>query len=282
MRVKIVTDSTSDLPAKVAEELGITIVPAKVQFGDKIYKDGVDLSTDEFYHKLLTNSSLPKTGAASPATFRDTYQKLANEADAIMSIHVAGKLSATLEAARLGCSDLRIPISIIDSENASMACGLLSIIAAKAAHSGASLSEIQELLQDAVPRTINFGVFGTLEYLYKGGRIGKAQAFLGSVLQLNPILAISHSEIVPVARVRTRPKAIERLCEMIRSSGVPEEVAVMCTTEPEEAEALAQRLSSIFPVERMYRASIGPAMGTYVGPGAVGVAVIWKAGFGKS
>jgi DegV family protein with EDD domain len=115
-----------------------------------------------------------------------------------------------------------------------------------------------------------------LEYLYKGGRIGRAQAFLGSMLKLNPILAIRAGEILPIARVRTRTKAIERLCEILRDSGVPQEMSVMSTTEPEEAEALAQRLSALFPPERMYRASIGPSMGTYVGPGAVGVSVIWK------
>ena len=139
-----------------------------------------------------------------------------------------------------------------------------------------SFSDIEEEIRTAVPLTITYGVFGTLEYLYKGGRIGRAQAFLGSILKLNPILAIRAGEILPIARVRTRPKAIERLCEILRASGVPREMAVMSTTEPEEAEALAKRLSPLFPVERMYRANIGPAMGTYVGPGAVGVSVIWK------
>ena len=157
-----------------------------------------------------------------------------------------------------------------------MACGLLVIIAARAARDGASLSEIEALVRAAVPSTVTYGVFGTLEYLYKGGRIGRAQAFLGGILKLNPILAIRAGEILPIARVRTRPKAIERLCEILRESGVPQEMSVMSTTEPDEAEALAQRLSPIFPPERIYRASIGPAIGTYVGPGAVGVSVIWK------
>jgi len=176
----------------------------------------------------------------------------------------------------LGSEQLKFPISIIDSQTASMACGLLVIIAARAARDGSSLSDIEASVRAAVPRTITYGVFGTLEYLYKGGRIGRAQAFLGSILKLNPILAIRAGEILPIARVRTRPKAIERLCEILRDSGMPQEMSVMKTTEPDEAEALAQRLSPIFPPERMYRASIGPAMGTYVGPGAVGVSVIWK------
>jgi DegV family protein with EDD domain len=276
MKTKIVTDSTSDLPAEVVRELGITVVPALVQFGDRVYRDGVDLSTEEFYRKLQINSVLPRTSAPSPGTFREIYSQLAQEAEAIVSIHVSAKMSVTCDAARVGSTDLKCPISIIDSQTASMACGLLVILAARAAREGASFSDIDALVRAAVPRTVTFGVFGTLEYLYKGGRIGRAQAFLGSMLKLNPILAIRAGEILPIARVRTRPKAIERLCEILRDSGVPQEMSVMSTTEPEEAEALAQRLSALFPPERMYRASIGPSMGTYVGPGAVGVSVIWK------
>jgi DegV family protein with EDD domain len=256
--------------------LGITVVPALVQFGDKVYRDGVDLSTEEFYQKLQISSVLPKTSAPSPGTFKEVYSRLNQEADAIVSIHVSAKMSATYDAARVGSADLKCPISIIDSQTASMACGLLVILAASAAREGASFSDIDALVRAAVPRTVTFGVFGTLEYLYKGGRIGRAQAFLGSILKLNPILAIQAGEILPIARVRTRPKAIYRLCEIIRDSGIPQEMSVMSTTEPEEAEALAQQLAPLFPSERMYRASIGPAMGTYVGPGAVGVSVIWK------
>jgi DegV family protein with EDD domain len=276
MKTKIVTDSTSDLPAEVVRELGITVVPALIQFGDKVYRDGIDLSTDEFYRRLQSSSVMPKTSAPSPGTFKEVYTRLAQEADAIVSIHVSAKMSVTCDAARVGSTDLKCPISIIDSQTASMACGLLVILAARAAREGASFSDIDALVCAAVPRTVTFGVFGTLEYLYKGGRIGRAQAFLGSILKLNPILSIRAGEILPIARVRTRPKAIERLCEILRDSGVPQEMSVMSTTEPEEAEALAQRLSALFLPERMYRASIGPSMRTYVGPGAVGVSVIWK------
>jgi DegV family protein with EDD domain len=190
MKMKVVTDSTSDLPPPVVREFGITMVPALVQFRDKVYHDGIDLSTDEFYRKLQTNSFLPKTSPASPGTFGEVYSQLAREADGIVSIHVSAKMSATYDAARLGSVNLKCPISIIDSQTASMACGLLVILAARAAREGASLSEIEALVRAVVPRTVTYGVFSTLEYLYKGGRIGRAQAFLGSMLKLNPILAI--------------------------------------------------------------------------------------------
>jgi len=274
MRVKIVTDSTCDLPRKVAEELGITVIPVNVHFGDEVYKDGVELSTDEFYRKLQTNSVLPKTSVPSPGIFREVYQMLASKSDAIVSIHVAAAMSATCEAARLGAAELKHPISIVDSQTASMACGLLAVIAARAAREGASLADIEVLLKDAIPRTITYGVFSTMEYLYKGGRIGRAQAFLGNILKISPVLAIRRGEILPIARVRTRPKAINRLCGIIEGLGTLKEMSVMQTTNPDEAEALAQRLASVFPQERMLRATLGPAMGTYVGPDAVGVALI--------
>ena len=276
MTVKIVTDSACDLPPQVVEALGITIVPINVHFGDEVYRDGMDLTTDDFYHKLRTSPILPKTSAPAPGTFVETYERLAQDADGIVSIHVSENLSATLVAARLACSDLQFPVLLIDSQTTTMACGLLVIAAARAAMNGASIEEIESLVNEAIPYTITYGVFSTLEYLYRGGRIGRAQAFLGSMLKLSPILAISHGEILPVARVRTRPKAIARLCEIVCDLGIPVEMSVMRTTEPEEAENLARRLSPIFPPERMYRASIGPAIGTYVGPDAVGVALIWK------
>ena len=274
MKVKVVTDSTSDLPREVAAELGITVVPAQIQYGNEVYRDGVDLDTDEFYRRLRTSSSLPKTSPASVATFKEIYQGLSREGESIISIHVAAKLSATYDAARLASADLSLHIVLIDSQTASMACGLLAIIAAKAAQSGASLEEVEALVRQAVPYTITFGVFGTLEYLARGGRIGKGRAFVGNLLRIHPILAIRGGEVVPIERVRTRSKAVERMCQIVESLGLPREMAVLHTTDPQEAERLAQRLSSIFPLERMYRASIGPSMGTQVGPDALGMALI--------
>ncbi len=274
MKVQVVTDSTSDLPREVAAELGITIVPAQIQYGNEVYRDGVDLDTDEFYRRLRTSSSLPKTSPDSVATFKEIYRDLSLKGEAVISIHVAANLSATYDAAKIASADLNLPIAIIDSQTASMACGLLAIIAAKAARTGASLKDIEVLVRQAVPHTITFGVFGTLQYLARGGRIGKGQALLGNALKIHPILAIRKGEVVPIERVRTRAKAVERMCQVVESLGLPREMAVMRTTDPQEAEKLAHRLSSVFPLERMYRASIGPSMGTQVGPDALGVALI--------
>ena len=274
MKVSVVTDSTSDLPPEVARELGITVVPAQIQFGEQVFLDGVELTTDEFYRRLQSSPTLPKTSPASISTFNTVYCRIAEQADSIISIHVAARLSVTYDIARQASADLKCPISVVDSQTASMACGLLAIIAAKAARAGESLEDIEGLVRQAIPNTVTFGVFGTLEYLARGGRIGKGQAFLGTLLKINPILAIRMSEVVPVERVRTRSRAVDRLCEIVRSLGTLREMSVMRTTEPAEAEDVIRRLSSIFPPERVYRASIGPSMGTQVGPHAVGVALI--------
>ena len=274
MKVSVVTDSTSDLPPEVARDLGITVVPAHIQFGEQVFLDGVELTTDEFYRRLQSSPTLPKTSPASISTFNSIYLRIAEEADSIISIHVAAKLSVTYDIARQASADLKCPISVVDSQTASMACGLLAIIAAKAARAGESLKDIEELVRQAIPNTVTFGVFGTLEYLARGGRIGKGQAFLGTLLKINPILAIRMSEVVPVERVRTRSRAVERLCEIVRGLGTLREMSVMRTTEPAEAEYVIRRLSLVFPPERVYRASIGPSMGTQVGPHAVGVALI--------
>jgi len=274
MKVKVVTDSTSDLPRDVAAELGITVVPAQIQYDNEVYRDGVDLDSDEFYRRLRTTGSLPKTSPASVATFRRTYQDLSPGGESIISIHVAAKLSATYDAAKIAIADLNLPIVLVDSQTASMACGLLAIVAAKAAQSGASLEEVEALVRRSVPHTITFGVFGDLQYVARGGRIGKGQAFVGNMLKIHPILAIKAGEVVPIERVRTRSKAVERMCQIVEGLGPLREMAVMRTTDPQDAEMLAQRLSSALPPERMYRASIGPSMGTQVGPDALGVALI--------
>jgi fatty acid kinase fatty acid binding subunit len=274
MKVRVVTDSASDLPPEVATEFGITVVPAQIQFGDEVFRDGIDLTTDEFYRRLQSSPTLPKTSPASISTFNSVYRRLAEEADAIISIHVVAKLSVTYDIARQASADLKCPVSVVDSQTASMACGLLAITAAKAARAGESLKDIEGLVGQSIPCTVTYGVFGTLEYLAKGGRIGKGQAFLGALLKINPILAIKMSEVVPVERVRTRPRAVERMCEIVRGLGKLREMSVMRTTDPGEAENVIRRLSSVFPPERVYRASIGPSMGTQVGPNAVGVALI--------
>lgn len=274
MTTRVVTDSTSDLPPEVARELGIAVVPLYVHFKEAVYKDGVDLTPDDFYGKLQASPQLPTTSAPSPGAFKDVYARLAREADGILSVHISTRLSATCEAARLGSEGLDCPISIIDSRTASMGCGLLAIMAAKAASQGASLSEVDSLVRGAIPRTFFFGMVNTLEYLSKGGRIGKAQALLGTMLSIKPLIGVRDGEVIGIGRVRSRAKAIERILQIVQGMGTIQDLAVMDSTIPQEVEALAQRLSLVFPEKRIYRSKFGPVIGTYLGPGSLGVALI--------
>ncbi len=186
MKVRVVTDSTSDLPPEVARDLGITVVPAQIQFGEQVFLDGVELTTDDFYRRLQSSPVLPKTSPASISTFNSVYRRIAEEADAIISIHVVGKLSVTYDIARQASAGLKCPVSVVDSQTASMACGLLAITAAKAARAGESLKDIEGLVRQSIPCTVTYGVFGTLEYLAKGGRIGRGPGFPGDAAQDKP------------------------------------------------------------------------------------------------
>jgi DegV family protein with EDD domain len=276
MTVKIVTDSTSDLPEKVAEELGITVVPLNVHFDMDTYRDGVDISADEFYKRLITSSTLPKTSAPAPGIFIDSYQKLAGEAEAIISIHISSKLSGTHEAAQAAQRDLagECRIEVINSESVSMGLGLLAVAAAKAARAGATAEEVVKLIQESIPRVHLVGALDTLDFLYKGGRVGKASAWFGSLLSIKPLISVRDGEVVPLERVRTRSKAIERLYQLLKERLPAKEIGVMYSTDAEEAEKLAEHLRELFPQQPVYLSRFGPVLGTYMGPGCLAAASI--------
>jgi DegV family protein with EDD domain len=276
MTVRIVTDSTSDLPQEVAEELGITVVPLNVHFDMDTYRDGVDIGADEFYKRLITSSTLPKTSAPAPGIFIDSYQKLAGEAEAIISIHISSKLSGTHEAAQAAQRDLagECRIEVINSESVSMGLGLLAIAAAKAAKAGATAEEVVKLIQESIPRVHLVGALDTLEFLAKGGRVGKANAWLGSLLSIKPLISVHNGEVVPLERVRTRTRAIERLHQLLKERLPAKEIGVMYSTEVEEAEKLAEHLKELLPQQSVYLSRFGPVLGTYMGPGCLAAAAI--------
>jgi DegV family protein with EDD domain len=276
MAVKVITDSVSDISPATASELGITVVPLNVVFDGVAFRDGVDLTTDEFYRKLENCSSLPTTSTPAPHTFSEVYDRLAGETDEILVITIGGKLSATCESARNGTGVMKkkCRVEVIDSEFAMMGEGLLAIAAAKAARGGASLKELVILTRHNMSRVGMRLAFDTLEYLKRGGRIGKAQALLGSLLGINPILGIKDGEVFPFGRERSRVKAIEHLYNFVAGHNHIEEMAVEDATTPDEADAFVQRLGTRFPVERIYRSKVSPVIGTNVGPRVIGVAVL--------
>lgn len=278
MTVKVVTDSTCDLPRDIAEALGITVVPLLVHFGGVSYRDGVDMTPSAFFLKLAGASALPTTSQPSGGQFANAYQALTKDTDEILSIHISAKLSGTYNSALIGRQAVEgsCRIEVIDSLQVSMGLGLIVKVAARAAQEGQSLAEISHTVRRLIPRAHVMGAVESLEYLHKGGRIGKARVLLGSLLGIKPIITCRDGEACALARERTRHRALERLFKLAEEHMPIDELAFLHSNTPQDAEDLANRLAAIFPRERMVGARFGPVLGTYLGPGAVGVAFIEK------
>lgn len=275
MQIEIVTDSTADLSPQVASQLGITVVPAYLHFGVKTYRDRVDISEDEFYHKLLHDPVLPTTEPPTPQDFAAVYQKLSRHNDGIVSLHISSKLSATYHSALRGVelADVNCPIKVIDSHLVTMGLGLLAIAARSAARSGKTLSRVVEEVEDTISDIHMLGLFDTLKYLALGGRIGRAKALLGSMLNVKPILTMRNGEIEPVGQALSRASGMNRLVEFTENTGQIKDLAIGYSTTPDEAEALAERVSSIFSREHIILARLGPVLGVHGGPGILFVVI---------
>jgi len=278
MTIKIVTDSTADLPQALAEELGITVVPLYVQFGHNTYRDRIDISEEEFYQRLLNDPVHPSTSQPSPQDLADVYNKLSKQADGIVSIHISNKLSGTCNSALRGkeIAATECPIEVIDSEMVSMGLGLIAARAATIASSGKDLQHVVEEVKQLIPHTHVWALFDTLKYLAMGGRIGKAKALMGSVLNIKPILVVKDGEMAPATQARSRSKGIDLLYEFASNFNDIQDLAVMYTTTLDEAKALANRLSAIFNREQIKIARLGPALGVHAGPGALAIALRGK------
>jgi DegV family protein with EDD domain len=279
MTVKIVTDSTADLEPQLASKLGITVVPAYVHFGDRVYRDRVDISEDEFYQRLLHDPIHPSTEPATPQDFTDVYRKLSQEADGIISIHVSSKLSATCNSALRGkeLAETECPIEVVDSQLVTMGLGLLVIAAASVAKPGSSLQQAVKEVKRTIPGIRVLGLFDTLKYLVLGGRISKPKALLGSVLNVKPLLTMEDGELEPAGQVRNRANGVDRLFDFAKNAIDIQDLAIVYSTTPDEAQALARRMDSIFPQERIRLARLGPALGVHGGPGFLFVALRVKA-----
>lgn len=274
--VALVTDSVADLPPQVAEEFGITVVPLVVRFGTDLYRDGIDLSPDQFYEKLKASKVLPATSVPPPGAFADAYDKLAEKTNNIAVITLTSKLSATYQVAvqAVGLMKKRCHVEVLDSQWAVMAQGFITIAAAKAAQTGASLDEVLDVARHTMRRVDICAAFDTLEYLERGGRIGKAQAFLGSLLKVNPIIGMRDGEVHPLARERSRAKAIDYLYNFVTNFGNIEGLAVEYATDLAEANRLVQRLRSKYSQVPIYLTRTSPVIGTHTGPGLIIVSVL--------
>jgi DegV family protein with EDD domain len=276
MPVKIVTDSVADIPPEIVQELGISIIPVLVRFGEDTYRDGIDMTTDQFYARLVSSKVMPTTSVPSLDMFARTYARLAEETDEILVIMLSAKLSGLYNAALQSAALIegKCRIVVVDSRQAVMAQGFIVIKAARAARDGASLDEILGIVDQNLSRVEMHAAFDTLEYLQRGGRIGRAQAFLGSMLRVNPIITLKDGVVEPAGRARSRSKAIDHLYEFAAGYSHIEELAVEGAACPDDVERMIERLSAIFPRERILRSRTTPVIGTHTGPGLLLVAVL--------
>jgi len=275
MTVKIVTDSTADLSPELIKELGITVVPLYVCFGKDVYRDREDITEDDFYKRLLEDPVHPTTTQPTPQDFAEAYRQLSSKADGIISIHISEKLSGTCNSALQGKQlvEKGCPLEVIDSKTTSMALGLLVMAAANIAKTGKSLQQVAEDVKQVVSSVQLLVIFDTLKYLAKGGRIGKAKSLLGALLSVKPMLTIKDGEFVPVSQVRSRSKGTEKLLDFARDAGNIEDLAIVHSTTPDEAESLAERISSILPSKQVRIARLGPVLGVHGGPGVLAIAI---------
>lgn len=280
--MKIVTDSGSDIPPEVVQELGITVIPLYIRFGDEVYRDGVDISADQFYDKLAHSRILPKTSTPSPGDFAKIYNQLAAETDSILSIHLSTRYSGTYNAATVakdyapeGCT-----VKVIDSKSVSMGCGLVAITAAREAKAGADLEQVMQTVNKAILRTHIVGMIADINYVLSGRRLSLpgAHLFLGKIGTLFRFKLLG--EIYEAGKVRGRgmffreAKALDKLEKCVTEFQSIEEMAILYAKNPEWAQDFAERITSVFPKKRIYNARLSCATGVHGGPKALAIAFI--------
>jgi len=272
MTVKIITDSGSDITQEAAKKLGIMVIPIYVRFGSEAYRDGVDIDSDEFYRKLATSQVHPSTAAPSPGDFAKVYEEAARETNEIVSIHVTKKHSAVYDAALLGKEIVEgkgCRIEVVDSHGVTMWQGLVAIAAAKAAEAGHSLHQVVNKAHETIRQLRALALLDTLKYAVKGGRLSNAILAVESLLRVKVFLTLRDGEIRPAGLTRNRSKGLDRLREFIRSALHIEELAIVYSTTPDDAQKLSDYTISLFPHIVPHIVRLGPALGVHAGPGAI-------------
>ncbi len=278
MPIKIITDSTSDLPESAACELGITVVPCYINIGEKSYLDGFEMTHQEFYNQLPSLEVLPKTASPNQKAFESAYVQAADEgATHIISIHVAGTFSSVVDTARMAAGAVQgVSVTVFDSGTVSMGMGFLAMAAARAASAGKSVAEIVSLLKAKAERTIIFVKLDTVDYLRRSGRVSRIQAGLATFLHIFPVLKV-YQGVVDLEKVRTRARAFDRLLEMAEAYAPLEDLAVMHTNCLEKAEMIRQKIEYLLPNRKIWVGEATPAIGTHVGPDGIGLVCVRSA-----
>jgi DegV family protein with EDD domain len=277
-KIAFVTDSTSSLPKDCLQQYPITVTPQVLIWGEETFRDGVDIMPNEFYQRLKSAKAMPSTSQVSPAAMQQTFQPLVDQGFEVLGIFVSSKLSGTIQSA-LQARDMMgsagEKVTVVDSQSTAMAMGFQVLAAARTQEKGATLKECLEVAESGHKHTGVYFAVDTLEFLHRGGRIGGAQRFIGSMLNMKPILAIKEGRVEGIERIRTKSKAHDRVLELIAEQVKGKSnirIATLHANAAEDAQALLERAKiELKPVETIFT-EVSPVVGTHAGPGTVGLA----------
>lgn len=273
--VRVVTDSTADIPAQMVKELGISVIPTYVTFGSETFRDGVDLSRQQFYRKLGATRAIPTTAAPPPAVYEEVYRRLAEETDEIVSIHLISGYSALYSSAVLAARNIsEARIEVIDSGQVTMGYGWMVVAAAEAARRGEPLERIRDLVEGMKPRSRVLAVLDTFEYLHRGGRVDWVRSVIGTMLRIKPMIEVRLGEVHLIERTRTLERSLGRLLERVRALEPLERVIILHANAAGVAERLADQLQAALPAWDRLVDQAGVTIATHTGPGAVGIACV--------
>ena len=275
--MRIVTDSTCDLPAGEISRLGIKVIPLYIHADGRDYLDGIDISRQEFYEKLPQFHNHPRTAVPSQQKFKAMYDSLGDEgATEVISIHISETLSATVNVARAAAAETKsIPVTVVDSRQLSMGIGFLVVKAAELAMAGKTTSEILPVLEDQIKRTQVWAALDTLHFLQRSGRMNRVVETIGEILQLKPILRMNDG-VSGAERVRTHRKALDRLVDRLEAFAPFERLAILHSNAVEGALALKESVRHLLPDSEVWLEVINPVLGAHLGPGVVGFACVSK------
>jgi DegV family protein with EDD domain len=277
-RIRVVTDSACDLPARMAEEQDLTIVPLSIRFGSEEFVDGTTLSTDEFWARCKASSELPETSAPSPGAFQEAFVAAADDGyDGVVCISLSSEVSATYQAAVTAAKAVsdRIPVRTVDSRSLTMGLGLMVLDAAELASAGSSLDDLVGRVTSLIPRTLVYGVVDTLEHLEKGGRIGGARALLGSLLSIKPVVTLIDGRVEEESKQRTRVRSLRYLADKVRDAPPISRLAV-CNGAAADIDQMLGMLDGIPTDHPLVVTDLGPVVGTHTGPGTIGVCIVTR------
>lgn len=271
-KVAVVTDSGSDIPLSIRNQYDIRVVPLSVTFGTESFVDGVDIAPQEFFERLENVTELPKTSQPSSALFAEAFQEAVDRDMDVVCVTLSSDLSGTFNSARIASEEFGADrVRVVDSRSATMQLGWIVIEAARAAAAGGDIDAVEEAAKGTIGRANCFAVLQTLDYVYKGGRIGRASHMVGSALGIKPILNFIDGLLTPVERVRTWKKALARATELAENAGRVTDIAVLHAHNVKDADATAERLQKKYPDANIVVDWVGSTIGTYAGPGAIGI-----------